>query len=695
MDFLKHAAFSESPFRMDSFHSIITPPHLGIAGDRLTVMTPPDGACRLRQLNNCPWTAQNFDLELRMDGERIPGDSWEWLPNAIVRRGRRPNWEARSLTVLPPERNCCVIRMEITNISGKPQCVPLQLAFGGSAKRQQNWEFSWPLPAQAHFAQVETLETAAGSVLVGKGTNNDVAGGPVGPEDAMIVITTSLKGLRLFRLADLWETECSLSAGETLCVDLSVHLGGQDGTVEAESQAVCGHWEQEIEAAFAWEKAEEDRIFANLPHMTSDNPELTALYYRSLVPHTLNRWVNPNYKINPFISTGSVTGGCMCSYLWDYGGGLMLTPVVDPQVNKEMIKGFLHADLSKCFAIMPLDGGPHGLWYHINQEKIVSMIYHHVLHTGDVDFLREEVDGKTIAQWTRGHACFHEDLSQPVALKDYGDAGKSHLELRRHLVYKGVMPDLNARRYVTYMQAYQLNALLGTPDESLRHRAEALKPLLETLWDEEAGWYDFIWEGKRQKRYTVQMFKFIDSDVIDDGVRKKLVSHLNETEFLSKFGLHSMSKLDEAYDQVDIDNGGGGGCTQFAMTVCGQLYNRGYAAQATDILNRCLWWGSRMPYLGDSLAANMVMHREDTPLQADISTTNCAQMMLFQMCGIRASLDGTIRVSPATVLPAKKIRLDRFRLLGREIGLDIDGDTFTVTADGRTCTAKLGETVII
>jgi hypothetical protein len=191
------------------------------------------------------------------------------------------------------------------------------------------------------------------------------------------------------------------------------------------------------------------------------------------------------------------------------------------------------------------------------------------------------------------------------------------------------------------------------------------------------------------------MFKFIDSDVIDDSVREKLISHLNETEFLSKFGLHSMSKLDEAYDQVDIDNGGGGGCTQFAMTICGQLYNRGYSREATDILKRCLWWGSRMPYLGDSLAANMMMHREDTPLQANISTTNAAQMMLFQMCGIRASLDGTIRISPATVLPAKKISLDRFHLLGRDIALDIDGEEFRVTVDGKTHTAKLGQTVTV
>ena len=46
-------------------------------------------------------------------------------------------------------------------------------------------------------------------------------------------------------------------------------------------------------------------------------------------------------------------------------------------------------------------------------------------------------------------------------------------------------------------------------------------------------------------RYTVQMFKFLNSPVIGDAEREGLISHLNEEEFLSK--------LDEMVEQAFDD----------------------------------------------------------------------------------------------------------------------------------------------
>ena len=60
-----------------------------------------------------------------------------------------------------------------------------------------------------------------------------------------------------------------------------------------------------------------------------------------------------------------------------------------------------------------------------------------------------------------------------------------------------------------------------------------------------------------------------------------------------------------------------------------RLYEMGYDSLATDILRRVYWWGTRMPYMGDSCAANMIMNREDTPLQGDISSVSAAQMIFY------------------------------------------------------------------
>ena len=313
-----------------------------------------------------------------------------------------------------------------------------------------------------------------------------------------------------------------------------------------------------------------------------------------------------------------------------------------------------------------------------------------------MEFLHEQVGDKAVLEWMFYHAYVCDDLSKPVELYDYGVGGDDHLEIARwgNGPYNGVMPDLNARRYMNYMRVYELSVLAGQPDENLPKRAAALKEAMKPLWNDKAKWYDFIdANGNRDTRYTVQMFKFIDSDVIDDDIRDKLIAHLNEEEFLSKFGLHSMSKLDPQYDQEDIDNGGGGICTPFTLHICLQLYLRGYAALATDIMRRIYWWGTRLPYMGDSCAANIIANRENTPLQGDISSTSVAQTVFYGVFGIKPHFDGRVTVCPAKDLPTKKMTLDNIRLLGRHFAVEIDGDKFCVTCNGKTQTATLGETI--
>ena len=252
----------------------------------------------------------------------------------------------------------------------------------------------------------------------------------------------------------------------------------------------------------------------------------------------------------------------------------------------------------------------------INQEKIVGLTYYYVLLTGDTAFLDELIDGKTIRDHMIIHAMYGDDALKPIGLIDYGDSG-SHLELRRSYAYNHVSPDLNARRYATYLRTATLCELAGKPEPFLRKRAELLKHLLkQELWDEKAQWFRFKdGQGKDDLRYTIQMFKPIGSGVLDKECEEGLISHLNDKEFLSAYGLHSLSKLDPAYDQFDIDNGGGGACTCFPPQIIDRLYLASHPELAADLLSRILWWGDILPYWGDSIAANMKDYRRDTPLQ--------------------------------------------------------------------------------
>jgi hypothetical protein len=194
---------------------------------------------------------------------------------------------------------------------------------------------------------------------------------------------------------------------------------------------------------------------------------------------------------------------------------------------------------------------------------------------------------------------------------------------------------------------------------------------------------------------NVQMFKPIAGMALDDEELEGLISHLNEAEFLSEWGLHSMSKLDPAYDQVDIDNGGGGNYTAFTPQIIERLYRVGRADVAEDILRRVLWWGERMPYWGDSIVANQVDYRQDTPLQNTIGAVAGAQMIIFGMFGVSVSPEGAITINPQPPTFSPQLKLTGLRLRGRCLDIEVDGGEFAVTEGGAETRSPVGTSVVL
>jgi hypothetical protein len=332
----------------------------------------------------------------------------------------------------------------------------------------------------------------------------------------------------------------------------------------------------------------------------------------------------------------------------------------------------------------------------VNQEKIIGLTYYYVLLTGDTGFLDDTVEGKSVREHMVIQAMFGDDLGKEPVLIDYGPSN-SHLELRGRHTYNHVMPDLNARRYANYQRAATLCDLAGKPAPFLRERAELLKPLLKArLWDAKAGWFRFEdGRGQNELRYTAQIFKPIGSGVFDKECEAGLLRHLNPDEFLSAYGLHSISKQDPAYDQLDIDNGGGGICTSFPPQIIERLYQAGQSTRAADILERLLWWADTMPYWGDSIAANCRDYRRDTPLQCAFDSVAAAQCIIFGVFGVSARPDGDVLIKPHRLPFARKLALDGLHIRGRSLDVRIDGGNFTVGCDGRNLRASIGKAVVV
>jgi hypothetical protein len=320
-----------------------------------------------------------------------------------------------------------------------------------------------------------------------------------------------------------------------------------------------------------------------------------------------------------------------------------------------------------------------------------------VKNTGDIRFLREKVAGKTVLEHAIINATLGDEPAKPVAMIDYGSSN-SHLELRRGLPYNHVMPDLNGRRYNNYVFAAELAELAGNPEPTLRQRAEQLKSVLKNrLWNEDARWFDFEDDkGHKDARYTLQMFKLFGSKVLDGEEEAGLLSHLlSETEFLSKFGLHSLAKTDPAYDPEDVDNGGPGACTSFVPQIAERLYKADRPDAAENLLKRILWWGERMPYWGDSIVADKIDYRRDTPLQCVIDGAAVAQCVFFGMFGVRAESKGDVYVNPRPPVFTPKIQLQQLRIRGHVLDIAVSGGEYEVREGAKRFRARIGQPILV
>jgi len=668
--------FAEEPsdladvFSLPGEANILEEEHFGIVNGKATVGIPYKDVTGISGFWAPPWVSSDFHFTIRVMGRIVPTERYQWRPFEVTREGSLDGLRVRTATTLVPGYRGGRMTIAIENASPQAREVTLQCAVGGTLDRSSVWEFQRPTSRSA------TQPKRAGACLL------------LEHGDAAIGVQ-AVEGIEISPAGFSKPVTRSLAPGGTWSGWIVFALGSQADAAEAcRAMAACPP-----DAAYRRQVAD---LFQKLPRLRSNNAALVRLYHRSLVHFLTNRWDVPEFVLRPYYSTGSVRGGCVCNYLWNFGETWEILPLVDPAAVREHIKQFLRVDMTKHFAFLPVTGEAFGPWYPVNQEKIVGLIYYYVRQTGNAAFLREQVGGRSVLEHAVAHAMYRDDPAKPVALIDYGPSN-SHLELRRGYAYNHVMPDLNGRRYAGYLMAWRLAEVAGHPVPLLRQRAEALRGVLrQRLWNPRERWFDFLdAQGRRETRYTIQIFKLLGSGVLDAEQEAGLLGHFNEREFLSEFGLHSMSKTDVAYDQVDIDNGGGGACTCFPPQVAERLYKSGRAGPAADILRRILWWGECLPYWGDSLVANSKDYRKDTPLQCTLDGVTVAQCILFGLLGISAEFNGEVVVNPSPPAWASRIELVGLKLRGQTIDLAVRDGEYEVRAAGGQVRAKVGQPVVV
>ena len=662
--------------------SIISPEDLGSVNEKIALNGWFNDIAEIRGVYAPPYFSDDFKLKIRFNGFTADASDYTWEPDRMIRTGRKGVW--RFTSTLAPAANCrgAVMKIEAVNTSAKSQTLDIQYEIVGGLGEHFHWEFGKPIRApfsvQNFDGKIFSLEHDGAKIAVGSSCELSARKPWCSGVIDTPQMTIPAKGKAVFyTVLTVGKADEAAALAEKLLADPAKEL-----------EKAHRHWEKRVE-----------KLFQKMPEFSCDNKDYEKLYNRSLMHLLMNEWDIPEFLLHPYYSTGSINGGCVCCYLWNYGEPYHLWSMLDPASAREHLKVYLRLDLTGCFAFHPEDGSAYGPYYPINQEKVIFLTAAYVLQTKDTAFLHEEVDGKSIIQHMIDQALMHDDLSKEAILVDFG-SGNHHLELRRELRYDGIVPDLNLRRCVNYQLVNNLCKLANvTPPVDMVKRADAIRDLVKKeLYSEKDGWFFAKDANGKYLRWTMQMFKVLGWKGWTMGEEEEtaLISHLmNEDEFLGEFGIHSLAKIDPAYDERDIDNGGPGACPSFAPTIAERLYHSGNAAAGGEIMRRLRWLGKNLPYCGDSHRADVREYRRDTPLQCDIQGTGPAQAVIFGTFGIAIETDFSISITPHLLPGAENMALKNIRLAGKVFDVECDEKMVKVTCGKEVFIAENGKSVTL
>jgi hypothetical protein len=665
--------------------SLITrPKHLGIVDEMAAVGINHEFVGDINGFWAAPYASSDYFIEPRIFGEKVKTEHYTWLPFQAKRVGEIRGVRVQSTTTLIYGMRAGVLSITLSNLSKEKKEIPMEFmandpgVYQTSLDRVAVWGFG-----------TATSKTLVTDVVDDKGVTR-IQG------DYAIALGCSLKNTIWEEPTRRFRSMVYLQPGEQKEFSLVFSIGEKKEALDARN-AILANPSLYVSKATDKYISEVKNLFDKLPRFYSDNKNLEQMYNRSIMVLLLNKFEIPELCLHPYYATGSIKGGCFKNYLWSYGAVRKMMPLLDPKGDKEHILQFIRSGgLYHGHSFDPITGEGNGSWYPVNQNLIIDLTYNYIKNTGDSGFLNEKVNGETILEHMIKNAVYLEDTTKPVTLNDYGPSG-DHLELRRENTYNHIMPDLNGLRYKNYERVSKLCEIAGTPQPFFMERAKGLKEIMkEQLWDPSIKWFRYEDDkGNKYPRYTIQIFYLLNSGVINSEIKQGLLSHLNESEFLTKYGFLSMSKKDDQYDQSDIDNGGGGGCTLFPPQIMELLYDDGSSDVADGIMRRILWWGTRLPYFGDSEVATEIDYRQDTPLQCDIGSIAVSESILFGMFGINVDFDGSISINPVKTSLAKRLQIKGLKIRGKTLDLSVEGGKYEVRTGNKTFTNNLGTATIV
>ncbi|APY11615.1 hypothetical protein BWZ22_10335 [Seonamhaeicola sp. S2-3] len=506
----------ENPFpqieelSINSDNCILEKRHLWVSNEIQTINPDFEGIGGITKIYSPPLNLSPFQMGVKFFGKKIKTEYYNWKPGEIIQYSEINGIKIKCLLV-PTNSTKTVLVYELSNPQEEDIAVPIKIS---AEPYLSNYDSLWIWAPRDAKSKAVLAPTSLENELLFKS------------DDGKIKISTD--NIDVQKINNSIESNVTVKSGANKQFTVVVSYTGKNQLNESNMQV-----RDDIREARERWNARLTQAYDNLGHIKSSNPEFDLFYKRGILSLLSVEWNKDELLLQPYFAESGIDGGAMCSYLWGYAYISKIMPIYNRQAWKNQIIQGIKTDAKSHYAFTPITGEGIGPWYSYNQYSAIRTIYDYVLISGDRAFLSEKINNKTVIDYCIDQALFKDDITKHVGLVDYG-SNHNLLELKKTDRYQHFVPSPNAERCWSYRAVDELCDWAKVPSLNLSSRANALSKLLtEKLWSDEEQWFLTLdTSGQRQFFPSVQIFDMLRCNVLSKDQEQKILSHLNEKEFL-------------------------------------------------------------------------------------------------------------------------------------------------------------------
>jgi hypothetical protein len=477
--------------------------------------------------------------------------------------------------------------------------------------------------------------------------------------------------------------EISVAAGETQTFYFAVHFYDANGPAP---KVVQGDIKERMEKADQKTREMLKWAYTKLPKLTSANLKFQEYYYRCLLSVLMSRYENPNYISDVFWAVGTWP----YTISWDNSYSSDVLAMLDAESLKgAILTDFEHVKLKRTY--VGWNGAQWDMLYIQEPFALQIMIEAYLRHTNDYSIFDEKAAGKTVWQWMQAWVDeLQDNYTNKLGMIDVGYNTEKIIEIRTD-GYNHAVPITNT---LTIDLLYTMADWAKIRNEKKLQQtytkdANSLKKLVDQyMWNEELGWFDNYYpDGTRATIWTYHLFDLLGTDYLPDYQAYKLVTHLQEGEFLGKYGVYSIARRDSVHwDLIDSDWGGGGQYAGMPGRISRNLYAKGFAGKGWDVLKRNIRYIDHFPYLPQNPRID-VAEQDRSSMPVQIAAGAGLEAIVFGTFGVHIEED-SLMIQPYNHEDIGEALLEDVKWNNHSFSIQLNRKTFSIFKNGQLETTK-------